>query len=299
MSQTEIEIATQPDCWRQAVALARQPEGPASASLPRPGERVAVVGCGTSWFIAQAYAALRESGGYGETDAFPASEMPTGRAYDRVVALTRSGTTTEVLELLRRLRGRTPMTAVTAVPQAPVTGLADAVVLLDFADETSVVQTRFASTELVLLRAHLGEDLGHLPRQGHSALDEPLPAGVLEAEQFTFLGQGWAYGIAQEAALKMREAACAWTEAYPVMEYRHGPISVTGPGRVAWWFGDPAALPSGLADDIARTGGQLVALGRDPLADLVVVHQLAATLASARGLDPDNPRHLTRSVILT
>ncbi|WP_329375560.1 SIS domain-containing protein [Streptomyces sp. NBC_01483] len=298
MSQTEIEIATQPDCWRQAVALARQPEGPASASLPRPGERVAVVGCGTSWFIAQAYAALRESGGHGETDAFPASEMPAGRAYDRVVALTRSGTTTEVLELLRRLRGRTPMTAVTAVPQAPVTGLADAVVLLDFADETSVVQTRFASTELVLLRAHLGEDLGHLPQQGHSALDEPLPAGVLEAEQFTFLGQGWAYGIAQEAALKMREAACAWTEAYPVMEYRHGPISVTGPGRVAWWFGDPAALPSGLADDIAHTGGQLVALGRDPLADLVVVHRLAATLASARGLDPDNPRHLTRSVIL-
>lgn len=187
----------------------------------------------------------------------------------------------------------------TAVPQSPVTGSADDVVVLDFADETSVVQTRFASTELVLLRAHLGEDLGHLPQQGHSALDEPLPAGVLEAEQFTFLGQGWAYGIAQEAALKMREAAGAWTEAYPVMEYRHGPISVTGPGRVAWWFGDPAALPSGLADEIARTGGQLVALGRDPLADLVVVHRLAAALASARGLDPDNPRHLARSVILT
>ncbi|WP_405538983.1 SIS domain-containing protein [Streptomyces sp. NBC_00075] len=299
MSRTEIEIATQPDCWRQALTLARQPDGPASASLPRPGERVAVAGCGTSWFIAQAYAALRESGGHGETDAFPASEMPAGRAYDRVIALTRSGTTTEVLELLRRLRGRTPTTAVTAVPQSPVTGSADDVVVLDFADETSVVQTRFASTELVLLRAHLGEDLGHLPQQGHSALDEPLPAGVLEAEQFTFLGQGWAYGIAQEAALKMREAAGAWTEAYPVMEYRHGPISVTGPGRVAWWFGDPAALPSGLADEIARTGGQLVALGRDPLADLVVVHRLAAALASARGLDPDNPRHLARSVILT
>ncbi|WP_210571182.1 SIS domain-containing protein [Streptomyces sp. GESEQ-4] len=297
MSQTEIEIATQPDCWRQAVALARRPDG--LTSLPRTGERVAVVGCGTSWFIAQAYAALRESGGHGETDAFPASEMPAGRAYDRVVALTRSGTTTEVLELLRRLHGHTPTTAVTAVPQAPVTGLADAVVVLDFADEISVVQTRFASTELVLLRAHLGEDLGHLPQQGHSALDEPLPAGVLEAEQFTFLGQGWAYGIAQEAALKMREAAGAWTEAYPVMEYRHGPISVTGPGRVAWWFGDPAALPPGLADDIARTGGQLVALGRDPLSDLVVVHRLAAALASARGLDPDNPRHLARSVILT
>ena len=298
MSQTEIEIATQPDCWRQAVALTRHPGGTVSASLPRSGERVAVVGCGTSWFIAQAYAALRESAGHGETDAFPASEMPPGRAYARVLALTRSGTPPEVLELLRRLRGHTRTTAVTAVPRSPVTELADSVVLLDFADEASVVQTRFASTELVLLRAQLGEDLGHLPQQGHSALTQALPVAPLAAEQFTFLGQGWAYGIAQEAALKMREAACAWTEAYPVMEYRHGPISVTGPGRVAWWFGDPAALPHGLAEEIARTGGQLVALGRDPLADLVVVHRLAAALASARGLDPDNPRHLTRSVIL-
>ena len=31
MSQTDIEIATQPDCWRQAVALARRPDGPVSA----------------------------------------------------------------------------------------------------------------------------------------------------------------------------------------------------------------------------------------------------------------------------
>jgi fructoselysine-6-P-deglycase FrlB-like protein len=177
-------------------------------------------------------------------------------------------------------------------------GLADATVVLDFADETSVVQTRFATTELVLLRAHLGEDLGHLPAQGLSAVEDPLPEGVLAAEQFAFLGRGWAYGIAQEAALKMREAAGAWTEAYPVMEYRHGPISVTGPGRVAWWFGDRADLPPGLADEIARTGGRLVALGRDPLADLVVVQRLAVVLGAARGLDPDNPRHLTRSVIL-
>ncbi|MEV5954752.1 SIS domain-containing protein [Streptomyces sp. NPDC051987] len=298
MSQTEIEIGTQPECWERAVALAHRQDGPAAA-LPRPGERVAVVGCGTSWFIAQAYAVLRESGGQGETDAFPASEMPAGRPYDRVVALTRSGTTTEVLELLGRLHGRAATTAVTADPRTPVMQLADATVVLDFADETSVVQTRFASTELALLRAHLGEDLEHLPEQGHAALAEPLPTWLTTAEQFTFLGRGWAYGIAQEAALKMREAAGAWTEAYPVMEYRHGPISITGPGRVAWWFGDPAAVPSGLAAEIARTGGRLVALGRDPLADLVVVQRLAVALGSARGLDPDNPRHLTRSVILT
>ncbi|WP_040911043.1 SIS domain-containing protein [Wenjunlia vitaminophila] len=297
-SQTEIEIATQPDCWQRAIALARRPDGPASAAVPGRGERVAVVGCGTSWFMAQAYAALREADGQGETDAFPASALPTGRRYDRVIALTRSGTTTEVLELLHALAGRTPTVAVTAVPDSPVGRAADAVVALDFADEQSVVQTRFATTELVLLRALLGHDLESLPAQGASALAEPLPDELLAAEQFTFLGQGWTYGIAQEAALKMREAAGAWTEAYPAMEYRHGPISIAGPNRVVWWFGDPDQLPAGLPDEIARTGGRLVARGRDAVADLVVAQRLAAALGTARGLDPDRPRHLTRSVIL-
>src|SRR4051794_5707006 len=159
MSQTETEIATQPECWNRAVALARRPDAAGVAELPRAGERVAVVGCGTSWFMAHAYAVLRESRGHGETDAFAASEMPVGRRYDRVVALTRSGTTTEVLEVLRRLRGVTPTVAVTADPATPVMELADAACVLEFADETSVVQTRFATTELVFLRALLGEDL--------------------------------------------------------------------------------------------------------------------------------------------
>ena len=46
--------------------------------------------------------------------------------------------------------------AITAVPDAPVARAADEVIDLGFADEESVVQTRFATTELALLRAHLG-----------------------------------------------------------------------------------------------------------------------------------------------
>src|SRR5262245_63897246 len=68
--RTEAEIATQPDCWRRAAALLPEVVG----LLPAAGERVAVAGCGTSWFMAQAYAAAREAAGQGETDAFTASE---------------------------------------------------------------------------------------------------------------------------------------------------------------------------------------------------------------------------------
>ncbi len=113
--------------------------------------------------------------------------------------------------------------------------------------------------------------------------------------QWTFLGSGWTYGLAQEAALKMREAAGAWTEAYPAMEYRHGPIAITRPGRVTWCFGP---LPEGLAAQIATTGGTPAHADRDPMADLIRAQRLAVAVAEARGLDPDSPRNLTRSVVL-
>ncbi|RBM17809.1 SIS domain-containing protein [Streptomyces sp. PT12] len=296
--RTAVELASQPECWRRALGeLSSYAE-----ALPRPGERVAVTGCGTSWFMAQAYAALREAAGGGETDAFAASEFPVGRAYDRVVAITRSGTTTEVLGLLGALReagSGTPVVALTADPEAPVVGAAERVAVLAWADEESVVQTRFATTALALLRAGLpggARAVEGAAADAEAALGAELAPEVLAADQWTFLGTGWGYGLALEAALKMREAAGAWTEAYPAMEYRHGPVSIAAPGRVVWVFG---AAPDGLADDVAATGATLAAEpAADPMARLVAAQRLAVAVALARGLDPDRPRHLTRSVIL-
>jgi fructoselysine-6-P-deglycase FrlB-like protein len=288
----ESELVTQPECWRRAAALAAD----RAQALPVDGERVAVAGCGTSWFIAQSYAAAREGAGRGETDAFAASEMPTDRAYDRVVVLSRSGTTTEILQLLRRLKGALPTVVITATQSTPVAAAADAVITLDFADEQSVVQTRFATTELAFLLAHLGQDIAPVAEAAERVLAAPLPPVLTSARQFTFLGTGWTCGLASEAALKLREAAGMWTEAYPAMEYRHGPIAVTGAGSVVWLLG-PA--PDGLADEVAATGGVPWQGQEDPLAELVRVHRLAAALARRRGLDPDRPRNLTRSVILS
>jgi fructoselysine-6-P-deglycase FrlB-like protein len=96
--------------------------------------------------------------------------------------------------------------------------------------------------------------------------------------------------------LKLREAAQAWTEAYPVFEYRHGPISIAGPGAAVWFIGAPT---DGIAERVAEVGGTVVAPDLDPLASLVLAQRTAVALAEAAGLDPDNPRNLTRSVVLT
>jgi fructoselysine-6-P-deglycase FrlB-like protein len=291
MSFIADETARQPDAWRTAAEIAAA----TGAGLPQPGERVAVVGCGTSWFMAEAYAVLREQAGQGETDYFAASLFPHERRYDRIVAITRSGTTTEVLDLLDRQRGRTATTALAASASTPVADYADVTVELPFADEQSVVQTLFATTALAVLRAGLGHDVRALADAAEPVLAEDLPKEWLAADQITFLGRDWAHGVAREAALKMREATQSWTEAYPSMEYRHGPIAIAAPGRLVWHFGPDT---EGLAADVAPTGALFADHAEDPQVDLIRVQRLAAALAEARGLDPDRPRALTRSVVL-
>jgi fructoselysine-6-P-deglycase FrlB-like protein len=290
MSETEREIASQPSCWERAQTLASE----IASGLPAPGERVAAVGCGTSWFMAQAYAALREGSGVGETDAFTASEFPPGRSYDRIVAISRSGTTTEVARLVEQVAA--PTTAITAVAGTPIPGFASDAVVLDFADERSVVQTRFATTALALLRAHTGEDLTAAIADGERATVADLAVDPTAFDHFVFLGHGWTVGLANEAALKMREAAQAHTEAYPAMEYRHGPISLAGPGSLVWVLGTP---DHAVAEDVRAIGATVMVAEGDPMAELIRIQRAAVAVASARGLDPDHPRNLTRSVVLS
>lgn len=291
------EVATQPDNWVDAARLAREHRD----VLPRPGERVAILGCGTSLYVARAVAALRESLGQGETDAWPAGDPVLGRPYDRVIGISRSGTTTEVLTALDGLRDRVPVTVVTAVPDSPIADLGE-VVSLDHVDEQAVVQSRTATTAVAMFRWHLGQDVTDAAEQARQVLaidDEELAAdtlaGVREAEQIAFVGMGWTFGLAEEASLKLKESTQSWTESYHQTEFRHGPISISAPGRAVWAFGP---LVADFARDVARTGATLLANDRDPLAELVLVHRLCLLRAADRGLVAGQPRNLARSIIL-
>lgn len=288
---TEREVASQPDMWR----IAAQRTAPSLVRvLTTPGP-LAVVGCGTSWFVAQTVAALRESAGYGPTDAYTATEARLERGYPELLVLSRSGTTTEICQMLERRPAATRATAVVAVAGSPVATASDDAIVLDYADEQSVVQTRFATTLVAATRAALGEDVELLARSAEDALGSPLPDGVLDARQTVFLGTGWSIGLAHEAALKLREATLAWSESYPAMEYRHGPVALAEPGTLVWVLG---RAPEGLVAQVRSTGANVVDEPLDALVDLVRVHRVAVGRASMLGLDPDRPRNLTRSVVL-
>lgn len=294
MTITTREIDSQPQVWRRALDLTPR----ATALLARPGERVLAIGCGTSAFVANSFATLRENAGLGATDWAYASEPRTPRSYDAVLGISRSGDTTEVVDALRALPDGVRRIVVTGVADSPCARLADDLLLLDFADEESVVQTRFPTTFLLLARAAFGEDVTGLPAQAEAALAAPHPVpDAATPDHFVYLGRGWTNGLAMEAALKIREAAQAWAEAYPLLDYRHGPMAVAHPGSVVWMLG---ATDPELADQLATTTGATVVAGAagDPLIELALAQRLAVRVAAARGLNPDRPRYLTRAVVL-
>ena len=289
---TTSEIDSQPMMWRRAQEQART----RPAGLPQAGERVLVLGCGTSYYAGAAYAVLREQAGQGLTDAVIASELGAlVRPYDRVLAISRSGMSIDVVDALARLDPQIPVTAVLGELGTPVGTAATEVIDLSYADEQSVVQTRFPTTLLALMRAALGETMtaqDALVEAGEQALqtlvDEPVP------RQLVVLATGWAAHLAQEGALKCRESAAMWAEAYATGEFRHGPIGVAGPGTLVW-----AMTPLTPVQEraIADTGARLRRGGPEPIAELVQLQRHAVAWAAAGGRDADRPAHLSRSVV--
>jgi glutamine---fructose-6-phosphate transaminase (isomerizing) len=258
---------------------------------------VLALGCGTSYYILDAYARRRQELLGTVTRASIASELDDLERYDRVLLLSRSGTTTELVRYLDSLSDTSSTVCICGSPGTPVALRSGASVEIPFADEQSVVQTRFATTSLALLRRSIGEDLAGLADAGDAALRDALPTSPGDGvEHLVFLGTGWTLGLAHEAALKCREAALLFAEAYAVREYRHGPIALATDASLVWSFGP---LPPDVREAVVATGARLVEASGDPLAELPRVHRLALEFARARGIDPDTPRHLSRSVVLT
>lgn len=286
-SITLDEIASQPAMW-----LIAQSQAAGGVPLPETDQPVLFLGCGTSYYIGEAYSRHRTNLGLGRSRAAVPSELSHVDPGEIIVVLSRSGTTGDVIDAARRLRHEHRVIGISGTPGTELSELCHDVIDLSYADERSIVQTRFATTAFTLLRASLvpGEDF--LAVQAQQALTRSLPDTA--PEHIVFLGTGFSLGLAHEAALKCLESSGRWAEAYPVLEYQHGPISAAGPGTWVWPL---VPIPADLADAVTATGARLIAPTLDPQAELVAVHRVAVEMAFAVGRDPDVPPHLSRSVV--
>ena len=280
------EIFSQPEMWRRAIRHAA-----GELALPAHGVPILVLGCGTSYYIGEAYASLRNASHAGRTRAAVPAEIAYLDDAEAVVVLSRSGTTSDVVNAAKRLRSSHHVVGLVGTPDTPLVDVCHDVIDLSYANERAVVQTRFATTAFTLLRSSVSPLDEALIDEARAALLRPLPTPT--PRHIVFLGSGFSLGLAREAALKCIESSGRWAEAYATNEYLHGPISAAGPGTLVWPL---APIPADLAAAITASSAILITPTLDPQAELVSVHRLAVAMALEEGRDPDRPPFLSRSV---
>lgn len=315
MSMTEQVIRGQFPFWRAALA---QP-------MPDPGPRVVVIGCGTSFYLAQSIAAALNEGGRAAI-AVPAAEWisrPGSYLADAsgctILGLSRSGATTETVAAMAASRKRGHATlALTCAPDSAIAAESDVAIYLPTHPDEGVVMSASASLMLLAGMRMAGSELpGDLPDRAEAAM-LALDAGgaaLWRRRHFAYLGGGARYGIACEGALKLMEMSITPAQAFHPLEYRHGPISLIDEGSVVVMLYSPeaAAEEAEVAHDVQSKGG--LVLGIDGpgdvridtgltgpagvLAALPALQLMGERVAGAKGIDTTAPRHLTKVVVLT
>ena len=330
MSHTEREILSQPDVW--AKTLEDVDPHPA-AHLLRQADEVVVIGCGSTHYLAMTAAALLRAAGV-RAWSLPSSELvPTAQPQlvdpgkTVLLAISRSGTTTETTRAVEHFlrHGGHRVIALTCDPSSTLATQADLVMLAPEAQEISVAQTRSFSTMTLIISAVAGAlgdaDLMHLrnlPSAGREVMErcrEPMRrlAQSVALESFYFLGSGSLFGIASEGMLKLKEMSLTQSEAYHGLEFRHGPMSMCDASASVISLASPerAALEDAVKSDLIELGAHVTTIG--PGCDiglpehapwlrsalyLLPLQLLALERALHKGLDPDQPRHLTAVIHL-
>ena len=355
---TYREIKSQTEAWGQALDVVN------ASRVPRPADydQVIFIGCGSTYYLALAAAALYQELTGCQAKAVPASELllnpqsavgqttpPHSRRSDGLaqfakqigragvgnpigllVALSRSGTTTETLKAVEKFKQeQRGEVVVISNYDAALSRLADVNIVIDSGQEQSVAQTRsFASMYVAASalcarmaeREDLVQGLAKLPEVGNRVIDtyENFAKSIgenLESDRFYFLGSGIRYGLACEANLKMKEMTLTHSEPFHFLEFRHGPMSMVNENTVVVGmlseqnrFHEAKVLA-----EMEELGAQVTALAESEaevefrsgvpesvraVLYLPVLQLMAYYRSLAKGLNPDRPNHLTAVVKL-
>jgi glutamine---fructose-6-phosphate transaminase (isomerizing) len=332
---TLSEIYHQAASCQRTVELAGQRSRSFEQFLPLDAYTdIIITGCGSSHHLA-----ICGSFAWSEMLATPVAAIASSElahfpehyllrdAKPLVIAISRSGDTTEVklaVERLRRDYGARSLAITTEGNE--VANVCDAGIVFDECLERSVVMTQAFTCILVGLYllvdgATGGKQAGkiaEIPRLINDAVEstETLMRPLAEDQsisRFFFLGSGGMNGLADECALKLTEMALDTAFSYRTLEFRHGPKATLNSTDQVVIFPVEAERPhlDTLVAEINATGARVLVVDAPqfpirnsqiesfrPALYAHIGQLLAYWRAAARDLNPDSPRHLARTVLL-
>jgi len=347
-SSTWNELGSQAEVWQSVVSQSRDSQITKEILSRSAGAKEWLfVGCGTSFYLAEA-AALSWTTLTGEpARPVPASEillfpelLKAGSAAKQAIVISRSGRTSEAVRAAAVLRKglRIPTIGITCAENSELERECELCIVLQAADEKSTVMTRSFTSMLLSLqvlaaiRAGKAQFIDSLLEMAKGfAVQLPAIAARMRAfvsnhefADYIFLGQGAFHGIAREAALKVMEMSCSYSQFFHTLEFRHGPKAIVSPATCLTFFisetgkeaeaevlaemkelgGVNVAVCNRANEQIRRGADLVIELDSKSneislLAPFAVPCQVMGFFTGLqKGLNPDQPKNLTRVVIL-
>jgi len=252
-----------------------------------------------------------------------------------VIAVSQSGETADVIQGVKKARenGATIFSLVNVVGSS-LARMSDKVVYLNCGPEIGVAATKSFISQLVifyLLAFAMANrlDEGTEKIRAVSSLVEgifrdngkkltKLAQKLRGKTDFYYIARGINFAIAGEGALKLKEIAYVHAEGMPAGELKHGTLALIEKGTPVvaicprdYTFQETlsnlaetkarGALAIGVSDERQESFDEWIKIPTVeeifyPLVSVVPLQFLAYHLAVARGLDPDKPRNLAKSV---
>lgn len=323
------EIEEQPKVWEEIL------RNPPIIGEIRDKEEIIYFGSGTSYYLALSLAGFTQRYTKIHSRALPSQELvffPKTTITNKptlYVGISRSGETTEVVMAMDKVRelGMGDFLAITTNKDSSLTAKSKRTIVLESAEEKSVVMTKSFTSMLLCLQLGilntLGvEDLSSFREKLINVSKDLFPKfkelsrslAQKEQKEIIFLGSGPLFGIACESALKVREMSSSLTSAFHTLEFRHGPrASLTRESLVVLLLSDSAKEEEiKVAEEIRDIGAECVVIGEslsngvDIKSDLNEFLRLVLYMPFAqylgyfkaikKGLDPDMPLNLTQVV---
>ena len=271
-------------------------------------------------------------------------QPPDGRTL--MVAISQSGETADTLAAARLARTQgSHLLALTNVVGSTLSLEADAVINMHAGPEVCVVATKTFVNQVacgLLLAMRLAQargTLGEADRRELGAALRAVPAiqrqilGLEESiaslgrwlagyQSAIYVGRGYNYPTAMEAALKLKEVSYVHAEAHPAGELKHGPIALLDEGMPVVAFATESVTREKIRSNVQESKARqspILAIVNDgdstlegvadhiiqvprlpemvaPLTTALVGQLLAYHAALSKGLDVDRPRNLAKSV---
>ncbi|MEN6572291.1 MAG: SIS domain-containing protein [Anaerolineaceae bacterium] len=335
-AHTYIEIKSQTLAWQNALDVTWAAAAEIKALTNRYNQ-VIFTGCGSTYYLSLAGAALFQKMTGKIARAVPASELlfNTAAVVDKkspclLVAVSRSGTTSETVKAVEHFKqSRLGEVIVVSNYDTKLSRLSDLSLIIPEGQELSVAQTRsFASmytavtamSAIAADRNDLRIAMNDLPQIGQHLMEkyENLAKEVGESltyDRFYFLGSGARYGLACEVNLKMKEMTLTHSEPFHFHEFRHGPMSMVGESTVVVGLlsDENDSQERAVLDEMRALGARILALSESHgdvvfssgipeevrgVLYLPVLQLMAFYRSLVKGLNPDCPEHLTAVVTL-